>query len=73
MLYLVLLPLLFLARIHEAPNGVMWVIVFLLIIWAGDTGAYFAGKKYGKTKLYPLISPKKTREGALGGLAAGSS
>ena len=66
--YLGFLPTFFL-KIHGSANGVHWTMVFLLINWASDTGAYFAGKKYGKTKLYPLISPKKTREGALGGLA----
>jgi phosphatidate cytidylyltransferase len=66
--YLGFLPTFFL-KIHGSASGVHWTMVFLLINWASDTGAYFAGKKYGKTKLYPLISPKKTREGALGGLA----
>jgi phosphatidate cytidylyltransferase len=70
LLYLGFLPL-FLPLIRDSANGVHWTIVFLLIVWAGDTGAYFAGKKYGHRKLYPLISPKKTVEGGLGGLAAG--
>jgi len=68
LLYLALLPT-YLPKIHGANWGVLWTIEFFLINWATDTGAYFAGKKYGKVKLYPLISPKKTREGALGGLA----
>jgi phosphatidate cytidylyltransferase len=67
LLYLAALPT-FLPKIHGAPNGAHWVIVFLFINWATDTGAYFAGRKYGKTPLYPLISPKKTREGGIGGL-----
>ena len=62
LVYLALLPT-YLPKIHGAPNGVHWVIVFLFINWATDTGAYFAGRKYGRTKLYALISPKKTREG----------
>jgi phosphatidate cytidylyltransferase len=41
-----------------------------IIVFAGDTGAYFAGRFFGRTKLYELISPKKTREGAVGGLLA---
>ena len=40
------------------------------IVFLGDTGAYFAGRSFGRHKLYPLISPKKTVEGAIGGLAA---
>lgn len=70
LLYLLFIPFFF-PKIHQSPNGIEWTIVFLLVVFAGDTGAYFAGKKYGKTKLYPVISPKKTREGALGGLAGG--
>jgi phosphatidate cytidylyltransferase len=70
LVYLSFVPL-FLPRIHQSANGIEWTIVFLLIVFAGDTGAYFAGKKYGKTKLYSVISPKKTREGAAGGLALG--
>jgi phosphatidate cytidylyltransferase len=61
----------FFPKIHQSPNGVEWTITFLLVVFAGDTGAYFAGKKYGKTKLYPVISPKKTREGSAGGLLGG--
>jgi phosphatidate cytidylyltransferase len=70
LIYLSLIPF-YLPRIHQSANGIQWTIVFLLIVFSNDTGAYFAGKKYGKTKLYPLISPKKTKEGALGGLALG--
>lgn len=42
----------------------------LIIVFCGDTGAYFAGRALGKHKLYELISPKKTLEGAIGGLLA---
>lgn len=41
-----------------------------IMVFAGDTGAYFAGRTFGRHKLYELISPKKTMEGAVGGLAA---
>lgn len=44
--------------------------VVLAIVMMGDTGAYFAGKYYGKTKLAPNFSPKKTWEGVFGGLVA---
>lgn len=43
----------------------------LLILWANDTGAYFAGIRFGKTKLFERISPKKSWEGAFGGAALG--
>jgi phosphatidate cytidylyltransferase len=45
------------------------MIVFVLVaVWFGDTGAYFAGRFLGKTKLYEAVSPKKTWAGAFGGL-----
>ena len=50
------------------PNGGDLVIFVLAVVWAGDTGAYFAGRFLGKHKLYPAVSPKKTWEGAIGGL-----
>jgi phosphatidate cytidylyltransferase len=45
------------------------VLLILLLAWIGDTGAYFAGRFLGKSKLYPQVSPKKTWAGACGGLA----
>ena len=51
-------------------NGLQYVIFALLIIWTTDSGAYFTGKKFGKKKLWPEISPNKTIEGFLGGIAA---
>ena len=41
----------------------------LVLLWASDTGAYFAGKTLGRTPLFPRISPKKTWEGSVGGFA----
>ncbi|MCB9729875.1 MAG: phosphatidate cytidylyltransferase [Deltaproteobacteria bacterium] len=46
------------------------LMVSFAIVWLGDTGAYFAGRALGRHKLYELISPKKTIEGAVGGLLA---
>jgi len=68
--YLVFLPIYFM-KIYELANGMQWVLVFLLINWAGDSAAYFVGTKYGRHKLYPLISPKKSVEGGWGGIGAG--
>ncbi len=44
------------------------VLGVLLMLWASDSGAYFAGRTLGKTKLFERISPKKTWEGSIGGL-----
>jgi len=51
------------------PHGADVIVMILLIAWVGDTGAYFAGRFLGKSKLYPAVSPKKTWAGAFGGLA----
>lgn len=54
--------------LHQRPDGPRWVILAMVIAWLGDTGAYFAGRALGKHKLMPVVSPKKTLEGALGGI-----
>jgi phosphatidate cytidylyltransferase len=45
------------------------ILGLMLIIWASDTGAYFAGTRFGKTKLFERVSPKKSWEGFIGGAA----
>jgi len=52
-----------------APTGA-WVLMTMVLAWGSDTAAYFVGRKFGKTKLAPRISPKKTIEGSAGGLTA---
>ena len=48
-------------------RGFWWIFLALTVTWANDTSAYFAGRFFGKRKLYPRISPSKTWEGFLGG------
>lgn len=50
--------------------GREWVVLAIALTFANDTGAYFVGRAIGKHKLAPAISPGKTWEGAVGGLAA---
>jgi len=50
------------------PYGQRWIFMTLLVIMICDSCAYFIGRKYGKNKLYPAVSPNKTIEGALGGV-----
>lgn len=47
-------------------NGAEWVVLVLSLGWLGDTFGYFVGRFLGKHKLYPAVSPKKTREGYFG-------
>ena len=68
----VLLPLLLssLVRIHSWENGRCFIFVPFVFAFLSDTGAYFAGLSFGKHKLAPVISPKKTVEGVVGGVLA---
>lgn len=54
--------------LHRLENGGAWVLLAMWLAWASDTGAYFAGRYFGKTKLYPSVSPSKTVQGSIGGL-----
>jgi phosphatidate cytidylyltransferase len=63
------LTLLALLRTDMGPDGASYVVMTLMFAWWGDTGGYFAGRFLGRRKLYPAVSPKKTVEGAIGGLA----
>lgn len=66
------LPLVLLNFIAIDENGnyrSLLVIGIILIVWANDAAAYLVGSMIGKNKLFERISPKKTREGSLGGVA----
>jgi phosphatidate cytidylyltransferase len=53
----------------DVPHGEQWVLFSLCLVWAADVGAYFAGRSFGRVKLAPQVSPGKTWEGVLGGMA----
>lgn len=59
-----------LIRLHEMDNvnGLAYLVMGLCGAWLADSGAYFAGTFFGKRKLCPEVSPKKTVEGFIGGI-----
>ncbi len=57
---------------HGRFSGPVWVLFVVCLIWVADIGAYFSGRRFGKKKLAPQISPGKTREGVYGALALAS-
>ncbi len=56
-------------RDNFSPYSLYYILLFLFISWLCDIGAYFVGTRFGKNKLAPKISPNKTVEGVLGGVA----
>jgi phosphatidate cytidylyltransferase len=58
----------FIGLLRRFDSGLGWIFLLLVVTWFGDTGAYFAGRAFGRTKLLERVSPNKTREGALGGV-----
>jgi phosphatidate cytidylyltransferase len=59
-----------LALVHVtfATQNTHWVLFTLALVWAADTGAFFAGRWFGRVPLAPRVSPKKTWEGVMGGM-----
>jgi phosphatidate cytidylyltransferase len=64
------LPLSLLVVIDRQPQGNMWIFFLIVVVFAGDTGAFYSGRFLGKHKLYPAVSPAKTWEGSAGGFVA---
>lgn len=57
-------------KLYKGAQGPGMLLLMIAVVWSGDTAAYFGGKRFGKHKLAPKISPKKTREGAFFGVMA---
>jgi phosphatidate cytidylyltransferase len=59
-----------LVRLREnVPHGAEWVLFALILVWVADMGAFFFGRRYGRVRLAPHVSPGKTWEGVAGGAA----
>jgi phosphatidate cytidylyltransferase len=56
----------------DLPRGAEWMLFTLVLVFAADIGAFFAGRRFGRLRLAPSVSPGKTWEGVLGGAAAGA-
>ncbi len=69
LVYCAVMPTMLALLFRDAgDDGPAWVLMSMAVVWGSDTGAYFAGRAFGKHKLAPRVSPKKTIEGAVGGL-----
>lgn len=66
----IFLPLACLVLLRCRPEGVTWIFFVVFVVFLGDVGAFYVGTYLGRRKLAPFISPGKSVEGALGGLAA---
>jgi len=56
--------------LRHQPDGVVWILFLLCLVFSGDVGAFYAGSYLGRHKLCPSVSPNKTWEGSAGGIAA---
>ncbi len=59
--------------LRDTHQGLGWTVLACAVTWSTDIGAFFVGRTWGKTHFFVLISPKKTLEGAVGGLLAGTA
>lgn len=57
--------------LRELPHAHLLLIILLLLIWGADTSAYFVGRRYGRTKLIPAVSPNKSWQGFYAAIGCG--
>jgi len=62
----------YIIRLRNLPEGQWWLLTVLPAIWLADSGAYFVGRTWGRHRLAPVLSPGKTWEGYVGGIAVGT-
>lgn len=67
-LLMLALPFSYLVRLQEIEEGRKLVLFTLFLVWTGDMAAYFVGRAFGRLPMAPVLSPKKTWEGAAGNL-----
>jgi phosphatidate cytidylyltransferase len=54
--------------LFRVPSGRQWIFLLFFVVFSCDTGAFYVGRRWGRHKLWPAVSPGKTIEGAIGGL-----
>jgi len=64
-------PFAFMIRLRSLPDGLLWLLVVFALTWGTDTFSYVGGRLWGRNKLAPTLSPKKTVEGAIVGILGG--
>jgi phosphatidate cytidylyltransferase len=62
----------YLISLRALPDGMWWVLLALPAVWIADSGAYFIGSRWGRHKMSPRLSPKKSWEGYFGGILFGT-
>jgi phosphatidate cytidylyltransferase len=58
----------YLVSLRNLPDGLWWLLIALPVVWIGDSAAYFVGRAYGRHKMAPRLSPKKSWEGFVAGV-----